>query len=185
MRHLSLAGLLFIGPLCHADLIGTAVTGVNSGVPFIDNFWDPANGLVPSTGFQNSPSNQDSATVVIVGGNEFGQINGGPDVSFSSTGFTLTENLSHQFVGFGQYGITLTDTAFQNVNLIGNTFPGLTYAISGDVISIFIPLTTVPPYDYSASFSVNSPEPSGLVVVLLAAVGLLLAHRFLARRTAS
>jgi len=184
MRHLSLVGLLFIAPLCHADLIGTTVTGVNSGVPFSVNFWDPASGLVPSTGFQNSPSNQDSATVVIVGGNEFGEIDGGPDLSFSSTGFTLTENLPDQFVGFGQYGITLTDAAFQNVILAGNTFPGLTYAISDDVISIFIPLTNAPPYDYSASFFVNTPEPSGLEVVLLAAVGFLLAHRFLARQTA-
>jgi hypothetical protein len=188
LRHLSLVGslvgLLFIAPLCHADLIGTTVTGVISGVPFSANFWDPVSGDVPGTGFQNSPSNQDSPTVVIVGGNEFGELPGGPDVSFSASGFTLTENLSDQFVAFGQFGITFTDAAFQNVNLVGNSFPGLTYAISGDVISISIPLTLVPPYDYSASFSVNTPEPSGLGVVLFAGVGLLLAHRSLVRRTA-
>jgi hypothetical protein len=172
LRLFLLIAALLIAPMCRASLIGTSVTGVLSGVPFIENFWDPANGLVPSTGFQNSSSNQDSATVTIVGGNEFGLTNGGPDISFSSTGFMFTKDLPVQFVAFGGYQITLTDASFESVDLISNTFTGLTYGISGDVITINTPLINVPPYDYSASFSVNAPEPSSWALVALGAVGL-------------
>jgi len=172
VRSLSVIAVLLAAPMCRAGLIGTTVTGELSGVPFSVNFWDPANGDVPGTGFQNSASNQDSATVTIVGGDEFGANPGGPDVSFSSTGFTLTEDLPTQFVAFGQYQITLTDTEFESVNLISNTFPGLTYGISGDVITVDIPLTNAPPYDYSASFGVNTPEPASAIFVAFGAIAL-------------
>ena len=183
---LSLASLLWLVPMCRASLIGTTVTGAITSVPATVNFYDPANGDVPSTGFQNSPSNQDSPTVTIVGGDEFGFGSQGPDTSFSATGFTVTVAASPQFVAFGAYQLTFTDSAFESVSLTSNTFPGLTYGISGDVITINIPLTNENPPDlFSASFDVNGvPEPSSWVLIATGA-GALALHKVLIARLIS
>ena len=68
----------FLGLLCimlpgsaRADLVGTTVTGSLDFDADGLNFYNPAMGFVPA-GFQNSAGAQDSNTVVIVGGNEFG-----------------------------------------------------------------------------------------------------------------
>lgn len=190
VRVLSLVGFLLVVQVCRADLIGTTVTGTFEAVGFPFNYWDPGIGFVPATGFQNSPSNQDSPTLTIVGGNEFGEtevvgLSYGTDLSFRSTGFTLTENVSPQFVAVGPYQITLTDTAFQSVNLVSNNFPSLTYGISNEVITINLPLTNVPPYGYSASFDVNTPEPSGVVWIVLGGFAVALRRRSLARKDRS
>jgi hypothetical protein len=160
--------------MCRASLIGTTVTGVITGVPATENFYDPGNGLVPSTGFENSPSNQNSPTVTIVGGNEFGFGSQGPTTSFSATGFTVNVTASPSFVAFGAYQLALTDSAFNSVSLSSNTFPGLTYGIKGDVITINIPLTLEnPPNSFSASFDVNVvPEPSTAVLTMIAVIAL-------------
>jgi hypothetical protein len=172
-RTLALISLFWLVPASRASLVGTTVTGVLNGVPPFPgvNFYDPASGDVPATGFQNSPSNQDSPTVTIVGGDEFGFGLQGPDTSFSATGFAVTVTAVPQFVAFGQYQLTLTDSAFQSVSLTSNTFPGLTYEISGDVITINIPLTLEnPPNSFAASFAVNAvPEPSSFSFLLVGA----------------
>jgi hypothetical protein len=179
---LSLVSLVWLVPACRASLIGTTVTGIITGVPAVGNFYDPASGDVPSTGFQNSPSNQNSPTVTIVGGNEFGFGPQGPDTSFGATGFTVTVAASPQFVAFGAYQLILTDSAFQSVRLTSNAFPGLTYGISSDVITINIPLTSEnPPVLFSASFDVNEvPEPSSFVFIVIGASALVL-HKLLSR----
>jgi hypothetical protein len=58
------------------------------------NYYDPANGFVPTTGHQNSADNSDSPTVTIMGGNEFGYNDSGAQIvtSFSDTGFTFTSS---------------------------------------------------------------------------------------------
>jgi hypothetical protein len=185
VKVLSLVGLLLVVQVCRADLIGTTVTGTLEAVTFPFNYWDPAIGSVPTTGFQNSPSNQDSATVIIVGGNEFGEEGDELDVSFSSQGFILTAdltNLPQPLVAFGPFQITLTDTAFQSASLVSDTFPGLTYGILGDVITINVPFTDVPPYEFSATFDVNTPEPSGVVWMMLSGFALALWRRSSVRR---
>ena len=137
MRRLLFFGMLsFAATLCRADLIGTTVTGFLgfSGGP--TNWYDPASGFVPATGYQNSASNKNSATVQIVGGNEFGFNDGfNLDVtSFSGSGFTFTDT-SVGAQGNNPITLRFTDTAFSGISEISSTFTGLTYGIVGDVVT--------------------------------------------------
>jgi hypothetical protein len=169
-----------------ADLVGTTVTGSldfdadNKNF----NFYNPAMGFVPA-GYQNSVGARDSNTVVIVGGNEFGFSDGSnTDVtSFSSTGFTFTDTGITAGPNLNII-LTMTDPAFTGVSLISNTFPGLTFAISGDQITVDIPGVTVSAGEVlTASFNVTStssvPEPStyGLMLIGLGFLGLMMAMR--------
>lgn len=170
---------LCLSPLCRADLIGTTVTGdlnFNGGTT---NYYDPANGFVPAAGYSNSASNQNSPTVTIVGGNEFGYLDSAnQDVtSFSGTGFTFTDS---PLIDAGAAGITLTftDTAFAGVAELTSGFSGLTYGIAGDVITVNIPAFTNTEGDVlSASFGVTStsevPEPSSFPLLAIGAAGLI------------
>src|SRR5579862_2831205 len=169
----------FLGLLClmvpssaRADLVGTTVTGSLDFDSDNKNFYIPAMGFVPA-GFQNSAGAQDSNTVVIVGGNEFGfsdDIN--TDVtSFSSTGFTFTDTSITAGPNLNII-LTLTDPAFTGVSLISSTFPGLTFAISGDQITVDIPgLNASAGEVFTASFNVTStssvPEPSTYGLILI------------------
>jgi hypothetical protein len=174
--------LSFAATLCRADLIGTTVTGFLgfSGGP--TNWYDPASGFVPATGYQNSASNKNSATVQIVGGNEFGFNDGfNLDVtSFSGSGFTFTDT-SVGAQGNNPITLRFTDTAFSGISEISSTFTGLTYGIVGDVITINIPsFSTTDRSVHSASFSVT-PEPDSLILLTTAvlAVGLLVGRKHL------
>ena len=152
----------FLGLLCivlpgsaRADLVGTTVTGSLDFDADGLNFYNPAMGFVPA-GFQNSAGAQDSNTVVIVGGNEFGFTDGiNTDVtSFSSTGFTFTQTSIIPGKNINII-LTMTDPAFTGVSLISSTFPGLTFAISGDQITVDIPGITVSAGEVlTASFNV-------------------------------
>jgi hypothetical protein len=170
----------FLGLLClmfpaaaRADLVGTTVTGSLDFDADGLNFYNPAMGFVPA-GFQNSAGAQNSNTVVIVGGNEFGFTDPGNNTdvtSFSSTGFTFTDT---SIIAGPNLNIilTLTDPAFTGVSLISSTFPGLTFAISGDQITVNIPgLNASAGEVFTASFNVTStssvPEPSTYGLVLI------------------
>jgi hypothetical protein len=167
---------LCIAPVCQAStLIMTTVTGFINFDSETLNYYDPANGFVPP-GYRNSPGAQDSPTVKIVGGNEFGfQDDANLDVtSFSSNGFTFTDTTVS---GGSNINLFMTDTAFTGVALISSTFSGLTYSISGDVISVEIPAFNG--FDgqvFTASFDVSStsatPEPSSLALLAIGAAGL-------------
>src|SRR5579862_8650005 len=181
----------FLGLLClmvpssaRADLVGTTVTGSLDFDSDNKNFYIPAMGFVPA-GFQNSAGAQDSNTVVIVGGNEFGfsdDIN--TDVtSFSSTGFTFTDTSLSAGANLNII-LTLTDPAFTGVSLISSSFPGLTFAILGDQITVDIPgLNASAGEVFTASFNVTStssvPEPSthGLMLIGFGFLGLMMAMR--------
>jgi PEP-CTERM motif len=181
----------FLGLLClvlpasaRADLVGTTVTGSLDFDADGLNFYNPAMGFVPA-GFQNSAGAQDSNTVVIVGGNEFGFSDGiNTEVtSFSSTGFTFTQTSIIPGKNLNII-LTMTDPAFTGVSLISSTFPGLTFAISGDQITVDIPDITVSAGEVlSASFNATStssvPEPStyGLMLIGFGFLGLTLAMR--------
>jgi hypothetical protein len=181
----------FLGLLCivlpgsaRADLVGTTVTGSLDFDADGLNFYNPAMGFVPA-GFQNSAGAQDSNTVVIVGGNEFGFSDGiNTDVtSFSSTGFTFTQTSSIPGKNINII-LTMTDPAFTGVSLISSTFPGLTFAISGDQITVDIPGITVSAGEVlTASFNATStsavPEPStyGLMLIGFGFLGLMMAMR--------
>ena len=170
----------FLGLLClmfpaaaRADLVGTTVTGSLDFDADGLNFYNPAMGFVPA-GFQNSAGAQNSNTVVIVGGNEFGFTDPGNNTdvtSFSSTGFTFTDTSITAGPNLNII-LTLTDPAFTGVSLISSTFPGLTFAISGDQITVNIPgLNASAGEVFTASFNVTStssvPEPSTYGLVLI------------------
>ncbi len=124
------------------------------------NFYNPAMGFVPA-GFQNSAGAQNSNTVVIVGGNEFGFSDGlNTDVtSFTSTGFTFMDTAITAGPNLNII-LTLTDPAFAGVSLISSSFPGLTFAISGDQITVDIPgLDASAGEVFTASFNVTSTSP--------------------------
>jgi hypothetical protein len=181
----------FLGLLClilpapaRADLVGTTVTGSLDFDSDNKNFYNPAMGFVPA-GFQNSAGAQNSNTVVIVGGNEFGFSDGlNTDVtSFTSTGFTFTDTAITAGPNLNII-LTLTDPAFASVSLISSSFPGLTFAISGDQITVDIPgLDASAGEIFTASFNVTStspvPEPSanGLALIGFGFLGLMLAMR--------
>jgi hypothetical protein len=166
--------------------VGTTVTGSLDFDADNINFYIPANGFVPA-GYQNSAGAQDSNTVVIVGGNEFGFSDGlNTDVtSFSNTGFTFTDtSITAGPPPNLNIILTFTDPAFTGVSLISSTFPGLTFAISGDQITVDIPsLNTSAGEVLTASFNVTStssvPEPStyGLMLIGFGFLGLMMAMR--------
>jgi hypothetical protein len=181
----------FLGLLClvlpasaRADLVGTTVTGSLDFDADGLNFYNPAMGFVPA-GFQNSAGAQDSNTVLVVGGNEFGFSDGiNTEVtSFSSTGFTFTQTSIIPGKNLNII-LTMTDPAFTGVSLISSTFPGLTFAISGDQITVDIPDITVSAGEVlTASFNATStssvPEPStyGLMLIGFGFLGLMMAMR--------
>ena len=182
----------FLGLLClmvpasaRADLVGTTVTGSLDFDGDGLNFYNPAMGFVPA-GFQNSAGAQNSNTVVIVGGNEFGFTDPGNNTdvtSFSSTGFTFTDTSLSAGANLNII-LTMTDPAFTGVSLISSTFPGLTFAILGDQITVDIPgLNASAGEVFTASFNVTStssvPEPSthGLMLIGFGFLGLMMAMR--------
>ena len=191
MRSKSVFLIGFLGLLClmlpasvRADLVGTTVTGSLDFDSDGLNFYNPAMGFVPA-GFQNSAGAQNSNTVVIVGGNEFGfsdRLN--TDLtSFSSTGFTFTDTAITAGANLNII-LTMTDPAFTGVSLISTTFPGLTFAISGDQITVDIPgLNASAGEVFTASFNVTStspvPEPStyGLMLIGFGFLGFMIAMR--------
>jgi hypothetical protein len=143
MRRLLFISAVCIVPMCGAGLIGSTVTGLLNFAGGATNSYDPTSGAVPTTGYQNSASSQNSPTVTILGGgNDFGQ-QGAADndvTSFNNTGFTFTDTV---LVGGGNSAIKLTvvDAAFTGLTLklLSNNFPGLSYGIAGDVITVSIP----------------------------------------------
>jgi hypothetical protein len=177
--------VLCIVPMCRAGLIGTTVTGDLNFAGLSTNSYDPASGAVPATGYQNSASNRDSFIITILGGgNDFGQQ--GPadnDVtSFSNTGFTFTDRVLSGTTGFNaSIKLTFTDTSFQGVtpSLLSNDFPGLTYGIVGDVITVNIASNSAVTNGevLTASFS-TTPEPSSFCLLAIGAAGLVALRRF-------
>jgi len=103
--------------------------------------------------------------------------------SFSSTGFTFADTSLSAGANLNII-LTLTDPAFTGVSLISSTFPGLTFAISGDQITVDIPgLNASAGEVFTASFNVTStssvPEPStySLMLIGFGFLGLMLAMR--------
>ena len=181
---LGLLGLV-LPASARADLVGTTVTGSLDFDADGLNFYNPALGFVPA-GFQNSAGAQNSNTVVIVGGNEFGFTDPGNNTdvtSFSSTGFTFTDTSITAGPNLNII-LTMTDPAFTGVSLISSTFPGLTFAISGDQITVDIPAVNASAGEVlTASFNVTStssvPEPStyGLMLIGFGFLGFMMAMR--------
>jgi hypothetical protein len=170
---LGLAALaLLVGGEAHAGLIGTSTTGdLQFSGTGSTNWFDPANGHVPSGYLNNTqfPNITISGTAV-----EFGYQDGAnlDTADFSNTGLTLGDVSS---LGSDAATYTFTDTAFSGATLakLTDTFPGgVTAGISGDTLTIQTP-AFAPSGTFNATFSITPaataavPEPSTLALLAL------------------
>jgi hypothetical protein len=168
-----------------SGLIGSSVTGQMYILPYFagENFFDPANGYVPS-GYENL-----SGTTVTISGaeNEFGYQDGS---NTDTAGFSGTQLFLHDASTYNDSAaITyiFTDPSFTGASIISDNFlNGVTYSFSGDTLTInqaeFAGNNNVSgvhaavPNYYGAVFTLNgSPTPEASTTVsfaLLLALGL-------------
>jgi hypothetical protein len=178
MRILAAVFLCMTSAAWGTAIYGSTVTGtLEASSP--TNYYDPANLYVPATGYLNSPSNFNSPTVIINSTTPtFGYADNTQTIvsDFSNgTELVLTNNLFSPGTEF-PLALTFTDTAFIGITLVSNNFPGLTFGISGDVITINIPSREVAPGDeFTGIFNVqtSTPEPSGFVMMAAGSLALI------------
>ena len=166
-----------------ADLIGTSVTGSLQFGGSGTNSFDPANGFVngPFGTYPGGSLNAAGTTVTISGtATEFGFMDttNTDSADFTGTQLTVTDVTR---VGSNSATYTFTDTAFNSLSLVSNSFPaGFTYSLSGDTITVNTPLFFSAAGTYQAVFNVNSgstvPDTGSTLLLMgvgLAGIGLL------------
>ena len=157
-------------------LIGTSVTG---GIFFgggTINYFDPANGFVPSSGYENTAGTTVSIASPAV---EFGfNDNVNLDMAnFSASQFTI-EDVVESGPSDAPFTMAFTDSAFNGLSFTKATdsFPdgGLTYSVSGSTVTIkWAGGTVATGDDYASTFTVKAvPEPSTWAAVGLGFGGL-------------
>jgi PEP-CTERM motif len=181
LRLLAAVVLCVVPSAWGAAIIGSTVTGdLNFGNP--TNYYDPGNGFVPGSGYLNSSGNQNSPTVVINAGlptfgfNDTANL----DVADFSSGTQLVfTDFSFNGGPNGSITLTFTDTAFTTITLSSNNFPGMTFGIVGDVITINIPgQTTTTGQTYTAAFDlVAAPEPATFAMMAAGSAVLIFLRR--------
>jgi hypothetical protein len=151
-----------------SGLTGSSVTGslMFNGNP--TNYFDPANGYVPS-GYLNTmgPTVTIQAPAVEFGFDDTTNLD---LTNFSASQFTV-EDVVENSSGNAPFTMTFTDSAFMGMtfNKVSDSFPngGLTYAVTGDTITINWaggPVNTND--DYTSTFTVV-PEPSTWATALV------------------
>jgi hypothetical protein len=167
-------------------LIGTQVTGTLEFAGNPKNLFDPANGGVPQFGYLNSPSEENSPTVLIAEpAIEYGYKDGVNTfrANFSDTQLTFDYNATSTGT-IGPITATFTDSAFTSISEVSDSFPtGISGKLAGDVITLtWGGIAVVPGKSFAAVFDVGSavPEPSSLVLAgcgILVGLGFALWHR--------
>ena len=163
--------------LASASLVGTSVTGSLQFASYPTNYFDPANGSVPTTGFENT-----SGTTVTISDSavEFGYGTSAVNLDFADfTDGTLTITDETGVVG-ADFNITLTftDTAFagQTITAVSNSFPNMFDAsLSGDTIVLTEALFPITAGNSDvALFTITPvPEPASFTCMTFAGAGLL------------
>ncbi len=147
-----------------SGLTGTQVTGSLTFPPGNTNYFDPANGYVPPSGYLNASGTTVTIQAPAV---EFGfQDSSNLDLAnFSASQFTIEDVVTGVSGGVnGPFTMTFTDSAFLGMtfNKVSDSFPsgGLTFAVTGSTITINSAGGVVNANDdYTSTFTVV-PEPS-------------------------
>jgi hypothetical protein len=169
-----LAILSMATPASADSLMGTAVGGQLYFDSDPTNYFDPANGFVPS-GFQNHAG----PTVVINGYPTFGFNDSHNFDQADFTGNTLTISDENQlFAGASNWKMIFTDNTFASVSKISDTFAngGLSYNLVGDVLTVTWAGEDQSGWNYHAVFDITTTsvsEPSSLLLLGAALLGLL------------
>lgn len=159
----------------HADLLGSKVTGSLTFSDDTTNYFDPANGFVPS-GFGNHSS---ASQLTINSGVEFGFDDGSnrDTANFTKNGLTVKDLCLDGFhcLGNSSFNMTFTDPAFASVSLLTNEL-GVTFAFSGDTLTIHYPGEGIADEDANATFSIGTaaqtPEPGTMALVTTGILGM-------------
>jgi hypothetical protein len=186
---LATAGLA-VAPATHAQsLVGTTVTGKITFNGGTTNYFDSANGYVP-TGYANKT--QGTSVLIADPAKEFGFADGAnaDSADFTGTQLTITDVASGG--GTSPTTYTFTDPVFTGLSKVSDTFggTGAVASIQGDTITIQTPLflnsgTSSAVFNISTS-ALATPEPSSIAAFAFTGLGALgLALKARKRRTAA
>ena len=163
-------------------LIGTSVTGSLEFGSSITNYYDPANGYVPSGYLNTAGTTVTVATPAVEFG--FEDAHNTDSANFSASQFTIEDSLDPTAGGSDNpWTMTFTDSAFAGQSLAKATdfFPngGLNYSITGTTITISWAGGPIKANDdYTSTFVIQTiPEPSTWAAVGTGAVALALVVR--------
>lgn len=157
---LAATGLLCASLAARADITGSSVTGAlyfNGGTT---NYFDPANGFVP-TGYGNSTG----TTTTIGPGIEFGFMDSAntDTANFTAAMLTVKDDSSD---GASPFEMDFTDTAFTGFEIVSGS-SDYTASFSGDTLKVFFSGT-----DKAATYTVRldyvdatAPEPSSFMLL--------------------
>lgn len=151
----------------HAQLLGATVNGqLNFNGDLMTNYFDKANGFVPSGYLNSGPSG--TPTVVIANpAKEYGFDDGANHDEADFSANTLTINDVSVSNGSTVSKYTFSSTAFAGLTMTqtSNNFPAITGVLVGNVVTIDIPAWSNAT-GHNAVFTFSSvPEPTSFAVV--------------------
>ncbi len=155
-----------------ASLLGTSITGSLQFLGNASNYFDPANGYVPSTGYQNSSGTTVTITEPAI---EFGAVfpANTDSANFTATQLTLTD-VVNSVGNNGPFTVTFAGTGFLGLSLskVSDTFTngGTTATLTGNTLAITWNGGAVNAGTLQATYNLAAaspvPEPSSRVLLL-------------------
>ncbi len=188
-RVVLIPALLFIAGAApgRASLLGTSVTGSLEFLGYPSNYFDPANGFVPKTGYENS-----SGTTVTIAepAIEFGAVfpANTDTANFTASQLILTDVVNSTGTNV-PFTVSFVDSAFFGLGLskLSDTFAngGTTASLSGDTLIVAWNGGLVNAGTLQATFNLTSststPEPSSWALLLFGGAAAMLCRFALPR----